>query len=408
MPSIYDVLMERGFVRQVTHEDSLRELLEKEQVTFYIGFDPTADSLHVGSVLPLMAMAHLQRAGHRAIALLGGGTAMIGDPSGKTEMRRMLAREAIAANAERFKEQIGRYLVLDGERGLMLDNSEWLLPLNYIGFLREIGVHFSVNRMLEAECFRMRMERGLSFIEFNYMLLQAYDFLVLYRRHGCRLQMGGDDQWSNILAGADLIRRVEGVEAYGLTFPLLTTSSGRKMGKTEAGAVWLDPAKTSPYEFYQYWRNTEDADVMRFLALYTFLPMEEVRRLGSLRDRAINEAKKVLAYEVTRLAHGEEAAAAAQAAAEALFEGTGEGIGIPTTTIPAAEAKGGLSILDLLVRTGLAPTRSEARRLVDQGGVSVDDEKVESATAVLPPERLAGEGVLLRKGKKVFHRVKLG
>ncbi|MGQ9780237.1 MAG: tyrosine--tRNA ligase [Bacillota bacterium] len=408
MPSVYDVLVERGFVRQVTHEDALRELLEKEQVTFYIGFDPTADSLHVGSVLPLMAMAHLQRAGHRAIALLGGGTAMIGDPSGKTEMRKMLTRETIAANAERFKEQIGRYLVLDGERGLLLDNSEWLLPLNYIGFLREIGVHFSVNRMLEAECFRMRMERGLSFIEFNYMLLQAYDFLVLYRRHGCRLQMGGDDQWSNILAGTDLIRRMEGAEAFGLTFPLLTTSSGRKMGKTEAGAVWLDPAKTSPYEFYQYWRNTEDADVMRFLALYTFLPMEEVRRLGSLRDRAINEAKKVLAFEATKLAHGEEAAARAQAAAEALFEGAGDGEGIPTTVLRPEEVGEAISILDLLVRTGLAPTRSEARRLIDQGGVTVNGEKVESIAFLLPPKKLQGEGVIIRKGKKGFHRVRIG
>ncbi|NLG84080.1 MAG: tyrosine--tRNA ligase [Firmicutes bacterium] len=408
MPSVYDVLLERGFVRQVTHEEALRELLEKEQVTFYIGFDPTADSLHVGHVLPLMAMAHLQRAGHRAIALLGAGTAMIGDPTGRTEMRRMLTREAIAANAERFKEQIGRYLALDGERGLLLDNSEWLLPLNYIGFLREIGVHFSVNRMLEAECFRTRMERGLSFIEFNYMLLQAYDFLVLHRRYGCRLQMGGDDQWSNILAGADLIRRVEGAEAFGLTFPLLTTSSGRKMGKTEAGAVWLDPAKTSPYEFYQYWRNTEDADVMRFLALYTFLPMEEVRRLGSLRDRAINEAKKVLAFEVTKLAHGEEAAARAQAAAEALFEGAGDGEGVPTSVLRPEEVGEAISILDLLVRTGLAPTRSEARRLIDQGGVAVGGEKVESITAVLPPEKLQGEGVILRKGKKGFHRVRIG
>ena len=408
MSSVYDVLVERGFVRQVTHEEALRELLGREQVTFYIGFDPTADSLHVGSVLPLMAMAHLQRAGHRAIALLGGGTAMIGDPTGKTEMRKMLTQETIAANAERFKEQIGRYLVLDGERGILLNNAEWLLPLNYIGFLREIGVHFSVNRMLEAECFRTRMERGLTFIEFNYMLLQAYDFLVLYRRYGCRLQMGGDDQWSNILAGTDLIRRVEGAEAFGLTFPLLTTSSGRKMGKTEAGAVWLDPAKTPPYEFYQYWRNTEDADVERFLALYTFLPMEEVRRLGARRDKEINEAKKILAFEVTRLAHGEEAARRAQAAAEALFEGAGDKEAVPTTVLDPAEVGEAVAVLDLLVRTRLAPSRSEARRLIDQGGVAVDGEKVENITVTVPAEKLQGDGVIIQKGKKTFHRVKIG
>ena len=282
MSNAFDVLKERGFIQQTTHEEPLRVLLGKERVTYYVGFDPTADSLHVGSVLPLMAMAHMQQAGHKPIVLLGGGTAMIGDPSGKTEMRQMLTMETITANAERFKVQIGRYLDLGTGRGMMLNNADWLLQLNYISFLREIGSQFSVNRMLTAECFKSRLEHGLSFIEFNYMLLQSYDYLELYRKYGCRLQMGGDDQWSNILYGADLVRRLESAEAYGLTFPLLTTSSGRKMGKTEAGAVWLDQDKTSPFDFYQYWRNTDDADVARFLALYTFLPTEEVRKLGAL------------------------------------------------------------------------------------------------------------------------------
>lgn len=405
MANAFDILKERGFIQQTTHEELLRELLGRERVTFYIGFDPTADSLHAGSVLPIMAMAHLQRAGHRPIALLGGGTTMIGDPSGRTEMRQMLTQEAIQVNAERFREQIGRYLDFSDGRALMLNNADWLLPLNYIEFLREIGSQFSVNRMLTAECFKTRMEKGLSFIEFNYMLLQSYDFLHLYRHFGCGLQCGGDDQWSNIISGADLIRRIEGGEAFGLTFPLLTASSGRKMGKTEAGAVWLDAAKTGPYEFYQYWRNTEDADVARFLALYTFLPMDEVRRLGALRDREINEAKKALAYEATCLAHGPEAAGKVRAAAEAAFGGGGDGTAIPTTVVSQAEVVAGLPLLDLLVRTGLAVSKGEARRLVDQGGIAIGDEKIAQATLVLGPESFAGQGLMLRKGRKVFHRV---
>ncbi|MGE5598034.1 MAG: tyrosine--tRNA ligase, partial [Bacteroidota bacterium] len=385
MSDVYEILQERGFIQQTTHAEPLRELLRREQVTFYVGFDPTADSLHVGSVLPIMAMAHLQRAGHRPIVLLGGGTAMIGDPSGKTELRQMLSRETIEANAGRFQEQIGRYLDFGDGRALLLNNAQWLLPLNYIDFLREIGSQFSVNRMLTAECFKSRLERGLSFIEFNYMLLQSYDFLTLYRRYGCRLQCGGDDQWSNIIAGADLVRRLEGAETYGLTFPLLTTSSGRKMGKTETGAVWLDAAKTGPYDFYQYWRNTEDADVARFLALYTFLPLDEIKRLGALRDREINEAKKVLAFEVTRLAHGEAAALAAQAAAEAAFGGSGDVEAIPSTALTPAEVTAGLTLADLLVRTGLAASKGEARRLVDQGGIALNGRTAASALQTITP-----------------------
>ena len=407
MSNAFDVLKERGFIQQTTHEEPLRELLGKERVTYYVGFDPTADSLHVGSVLPLMAMAHMQQAGHKPIVLLGGGTAMIGDPSGKTEMRQMLTTETITANAERFKAQIGRYLDLGTGRGMMLNNADWLLQLNYISFLREIGSQFSVNRMLTAECFKSRLEHGLSFIEFNYMLLQSYDYLELYRKYGCRLQMGGDDQWSNILYGADLVRRLESAEAYGLTFPLLTTSSGRKMGKTEAGAVWLDQDKTSPFDFYQYWRNTNDADVARFLALYTFLSTEEVRKLGALQGSELNEAKKVLAFEVTRITHGEEAATQTQAATAAAFGVGGDGAAIPTTTISPAEVVAGIPLLDLLIRTGLAASKGEGRRLVDQGGLSIDGETVTDAMTVIKQEQLEGEGLMLRKGKKVFHRVRI-
>ncbi len=404
--SVFETLKERGFIQQTTHQEPLFELLEKERVTFYIGFDPTADSLHVGSLLPIMAMAHMQRAGHRPIAILGGGTAMIGDPSGKTEMRRMMTQEIIAHNASCFKGQLSRYLDFSEGKALMVNNGDWLLELNYIEFLREIGSQFSVNRMLTAECFKTRMEKGLSFIEFNYMLLQSYDFLVLYRKYGCRLQMGGDDQWSNILSGADLIRRLEGKEAYGITFPLLTTSSGRKMGKTEAGAIWLDPAKTTPYEFYQYWRNCDDRDVERFLALYTFLPMDEVRRLGSLADREINDAKQILAFEVTKLAHGEAEALKAQQAASALFGGAGDEQAVPQVEISRTEFGPGLGILDLLVKAGLAESKSEARRLVQQGGISLNDEKVTDFNRLVTGADLRDDKLLLKKGKKQFQTVK--
>lgn len=406
MSNVLDVLKERGFIQQVTHEEALKELLAREKVTAYVGFDPTAESLHVGSMVPIMALAHLQRAGHRPIAIVGGGTTMIGDPSGKTELRQMLSRETIIHNTKGIREQLSRFLDFSEERALLLDNADWLLPLNYVEFLRDIGSQFSVNRMLTAECFKSRMERGLSFIEFNYMLLQSYDFLMLYRNYGCKLQMGGDDQWSNILAGADLIRRLDRGEAYGMTFPLIVTASGGKMGKTEAGAVWLDAGKTSPFEFYQYWRNTDDADVERFLALYTFLPMDEVRRLGGLRDREINEAKKALAFEVTRLAHGEAEALKARDAAEALFGGGGDDAAIPTAEIPAAELEAGLPVLDLLVRTGLAASKGEGRRLIDQGGLTLNGERVSDVSRVIGSGDLQEGRIVLRKGKKIFHHVR--
>lgn len=405
--SVLNTLQERGFIQQTTHQEPLYELLEREKVTFYIGFDPTADSLHVGSLLPIMAMAHMQRAGHRPIAILGEGTAMIGDPSGKTDMRQMLTREKIAYNASCFKGQLARVLDFSEGKALLISNGEWLHQLNYIEFLRDIGKFFSVNRMLTAECFKSRMEKGLSFIEFNYMLLQSYDFLVLYQKYGCKLQMGGDDQWSNIIAGADLVRRVEGGEAYGITFPLLTTSSGRKMGKTEAGAVWLDPDKTSPYDFYQYWRNTDDRDVERFLALYTFLPMEEVRRLGRLQDREINTAKAILAYEVTKLIHGAAAADQAQMAAQSLFGGAGDETAIPVMEIAQSELCTGVGILELLVTAALAPSKSEARRLVTQGGVTVNDQKVTDFNRMLGPDDVVDQKITVKKGKKQFQIFKV-
>jgi len=403
--NVYDILKERGYIAQVTHEEEVRELLGREPVTFYIGFDPTADSLHVGHYIQIMVMAHMQRAGHRPIALIGGGTAMIGDPSGRTDMREMMTREIIAKNAQAFKKQMSRFLDFSDGKALMENNADWLLDLNYVQFLREIGVHFSVNRMLAAECFKARLERGLSFLEFNYMLMQAYDFLELYRRHGCRIQMGGDDQWSNILAGVDLIRRVEGAEAYGITFTLLTTSDGQKMGKTRAGAVWLDPNKTSPYDFYQYWRNVDDADVKKCLALLTFLPMDEVNRLGNLPGEQINEAKKVLAYELTKNVHGEEEAIKAQKAAEALFGGGGDLDTVPTTEITADEFRENSNILDLLHSIGFISSKGEGRRLITQGGLYVNDERVESIEHQLTREDLRNGSLLVRRGKKTYHRI---
>ena len=402
--TVYDVLEERGFIAQVTHEQEVRDLLAKEKITFYIGFDPTADSLHVGHFLGMMVMAHMQRAGHRPICLIGGGTAMVGDPSGKTDMRKMMTREEIDANGERFKGQMRRFIDFAEGRALMLNNADWLLGLNYVEFLREIGVHFSVNRMLTAECFKNRLDRGLSFLEFNYMLMQSYDFLELYRRTGCVMQMGGDDQWSNIIQGVDLIRRKESKPAYGLTFTLLTTSDGRKMGKTEKGALWLDPAKTSPYDFYQYWRNVDDADVARCLALLTFLPMDEVRRLGALRDQEINIAKKALAYEVTKLIHGEEEADKARQAAEALFGGSGDLDNVPTTVMTRADIVG-KRLIDILPATGMAASLGEGRRLIAGGGLYLDEAKVEDQNLVLGPEAVAGGSLMLRKGKKTYHRI---
>jgi tyrosyl-tRNA synthetase len=403
----FDVLKERGFIQQTTHEEEIRELLGKEPVTFYIGFDPTADSLTIGHFVTVMAMAHMQRAGHRPIALIGGGTAMVGDPTGKTDMRKMLTREDIAHNSQCFKKQFSKFIHFEEDKAIMEDNANWLLSLNYVDFLRKIGIHFSVNRMLTAECFKSRMEKGLSFLEFNYMLMQGYDFLELYRRYGCRIQLGGDDQWSNILAGADLIRRVEGASAYGMTFALLTTSEGKKMGKTESGAIWLDPEKTTPYDFYQYWRNIGDADVEKCLCLMTFLPMEEVRRLGSLPGEKINEAKKVLAFEITKIIHGEEEAAKAQTAAEALFGGGGDSESIPTTEITAEQLAPGINILDALVLTGLAPSKGEARRLVNQGGVTVNNQKVESMDVLITHKDFEEGKAVIKKGKKSYHRLKL-
>lgn len=401
--SVFDVLKERGFIQQLTHEDEIKELLEKEKITFYIGFDPTADSLHVGHFLGMMVMAHMQRAGHRPVCLLGGGTAMVGDPSGKSDMRRMMTPEEINSNAECFKKQMARFIDFNDGKALMLNNAEWLMKLNYVEVLREIGVHFSVNRMLTAECFKQRLERGLSFLEFNYMLMQAYDFLELFRRHNCIMQCGGDDQWSNILAGADLIRRKEGKPAFGMTFTLLTTSDGRKMGKTEKGALWLDPVKTSPYDFYQYWRNVDDADVEKCLALLTFLPMDEVKRLGSLRDKEINTAKKTLAFEVTKLVHGEEEAAKAQQAAEALFGGAGALDNAPTVAISPSMVE--TKLLDVLSSTGIVASKSEARRLISQGGLYLGDVKVTDQDMLLSAGLFENNSLLVRKGKKNYHRL---
>jgi tyrosyl-tRNA synthetase len=409
MSNVFDTLLERGFVAQTTHPDEIKEMLFKEKVVFYIGFDATADSLHVGHFLQVMAMAHLQRAGHIPIALIGGGTTMVGDPSGKTDMRKMLTIEDIRKNAAVFREQLSKFIDFSNGKAFMVDNAEWLLKLNYVDFLRDIGVHFSVNRMLSAECFKSRMDRGLSFLEFNYMIMQAYDFLELYRKFDCKLQLGGDDQWSNILAGADLIRKVESKPAYGMTFTLLTTSQGKKMGKTESGTVWLDAQKTSPYDFYQYWRNVEDADVSRCLALLTFLPMSEVNRLGNLQGERINEAKKVLAYEVTKLVHGQSEAEMSQKASEALFEGIGDlGEKIPTTELSDSDFAKNSNILDILMLTGLISSKGEGRRLIDQKGIYVNEQAIESIEYSLSEKDFKDASIIIRKGKKLYHRVKLG
>ncbi len=402
--NVFDTLKERGFVKQTTHE-GLKEMLGREQVKFYVGFDATADSLHVGHFVQLMAMAHMQRAGHVPIVLIGGGTTMIGDPSGKSDMRKMMTREVIAHNADRFRQQIGKFLDFSEDKALMVDNADWLLDLNYVEFLREIGTCFSVNSMLGARCYKERLEKGLTFFEFNYMLMQAYDFLVLNRKYGCTLEMGGDDQWSNILAGADLIRRKEQKEAYGLTITLLLKSDGKKMGKTESGAVWLDPEKTSPYEFYQYWRNVADADVRTCLSLLTFLPMEEVERLSALKDSAINDAKKILAFEITKQVHGEEAAREAQRAAEALFGGAAEGGSIPVTELLEEQWKAAPQLLDIMVVCGLTKSRGEGRRLITQGGVLLNGEKVSDEFRTLTEEDIQDGEAMIKKGKKVFHKV---
>ena len=393
MKNVMDTLRERGFIKQTVYEEELYELLGKESVPFYIGFDPTADSLHVGHFMQLIAMRHMQQAGHKPIILIGGGTAMVGDPSGRTDMRSMMTKETIEYHVECFKKQMSKFISFEGENGaIIVNNADWLLNLNYVDFLRDIGLHFSVNKMLTAECFKSRMERGLSFLEFNYMLMQAYDFLVLHQKYGCSLELGGDDQWSNILAGADLIRRKERKPAFAMTFTLLTTSEGKKMGKTQKGAVWLDENKTSPYEFYQYWRNTADDDVEKVFCLLTFVPLEEVKALCAHRDERMNVAKERLAYELTKMVHGEEAANLAQSQARAAFGGEGE---MPEKEIPAEID----TLVGVLVATNLCKSNGEARRLIEQGGVSVGDEKGTLDT-VLPPSEF-----ILHKGKKVHIKV---
>jgi tyrosyl-tRNA synthetase len=403
--NVFDELEERGFVDQATDPDAVRVLLE-EPSTCYIGFDPTARSLHLGSLVCIMALAHMQRAGHRPVALVGGGTGLVGDPSGKTEMRRIMSREEIDENAGCIRDQLARFLDFNEDRAIMANNADWLAELNYIDFLRDIGRHFSVNRMLSAESYRLRLQTGLSFIEFNYMLLQSYDFLHLYRTIGCRLQMGGSDQWGNIVAGADLIRRVEGVSAYGITFPLITTASGIKMGKTHAGAVWLDPELTSPYDYYQYWINQDDADVGRFLALFTFLPMDEVRRLSALEGAELRSAKEVLAFEATRICHGEKAAEQAREASRQLFGGGGRrASAAPTFEIPREEMEQGLPAYILFELAGLCKTRGDARRLIAQGGGYVNDERIDAFDRTIDARALNGGSLLLRAGKKRYVRV---
>ncbi len=406
-PNVFDTLTERGFVAQTADAAATRDLLEKQKIAFYIGFDPTASSLHCGSLVPIMAMAHLQRAGHKPLGLVGGGTAMVGDPSGKTEMRQMLSLEEIQANGASLLTQLQRYLTLDGKAGLSANNADWLLALKYIEFLRDIGRYFRVNEMVRAEAYRARLEReeGLSFIEFNYQLLQAYDYLQLFEQHQCVLQMGGDDQWSNILAGIDLIRRKHARQAHCITFPLLTTARGEKMGKTAHGAIWLDAARTSTYDFYQYWINTDDRDVKRFLALFTFLSMDEVTRLGCASGADLNASKEVLAFEATSLCHGAAAAHEARAAARAAFGDGGDLRAVPSTTVERARLGAGIGVLDLFVECGLTASKGEARRLVQQGGAYVNDAVVTEDARKVDAADVRDGAIMLRAGKKKHHRV---
>lgn len=409
MESGFDLLVERGFVYQSSNDQALRAALARP-LTLYSGYDPTATSLTVGHLVPIMMMAHLQRAGHRTLALVGGGTTMVGDPTGKAEARVMMTLEQIAVNQEAIKLQLARYLDFTEGRAIMLNNADWLLKLGYIDFLREIGRHFSVNQMLQHETYRNRLEgSGLSFIELNYVLLQAYDFLHLYREYGCTLQVGGSDQWFNILAGSELIRRADGGEAFALVCPLITTASGAKMGKTEAGAVWLSPERTTPYAFYQFWVNTEDADVGRFLRYFTFLPEDEIKRLAALEGAEMRTAKEILAFTVTSIVHGEAAATEAQQAARALFGGDGGSLEhVPTTTVPADRLAEGIEIVELLVLGSLAPSRGAARRLIGQGGVSLGEQRIDAPDLRITVDELGGDGVLVRAGKKRFHRFIVG
>ena len=404
MSNVFDVLEERGFIEQITHEKEVKELFSKESVPFYIGFDPTADSLHVGHFISLMVASYMQKYGHKPIILIGGGTAVIGDPSGKTDMRKMLSKEEINHNVENFKKQISKFLSFEGENAaIIVNNADWLLDLNYIEFMRNIGVHFSINKMLAAECYKQRLEKGLTFFELGYMLMQSYDFLYLYEHYGCKLQLGGNDQWSNIIGGVELIRKIGKDDSFGLTFKLLTTKEGKKMGKTEKGALWLDASKTSPYEFYQYWRNIDDADVKKVLSLLTFLPMDEVNRLSSLEGSEINEAKKVAAYEITKIIHGKEEAKKACEAANNLFNGSGVSDNMPTTKIDSND----ISLLDVLVKINFAPSKSQAKILISQGGISINDEKIDDINYVLSEKDFKDGFLIIRKGKKNYHKIEM-
>ncbi|HIY21401.1 MAG TPA: tyrosine--tRNA ligase [Candidatus Flavonifractor merdigallinarum] len=407
--TLYDELKARGLVAQVTDEEEIKELINNGKATFYIGFDPTADSLHVGHFMALMLMRRMQKAGNRPIALIGGGTGMVGDPSGRTDMRSMMTVETIQHNCDCFKKQMSKFIDFSDGKALMLNNADWLLKLNYVELLREVGACFSVNNMLRAECYKQRMEKGLSFLEFNYMIMQSYDFYHMFQTVGCNLQCGGDDQWSNMLGGTELIRRKLGKDAYALTITLLLTSEGKKMGKTQAGAVWLDPEKTSPYDFYQYWRNVDDADVLKCLRMLTELPLEQIDEMDHWEGAQLNTAKEILAFELTKLVHSEEEATKARDAARALFSTGGDKSNMPSTTLTAEDlTDGAIGILDLMLKCGLVPSKKEARRLIEQGGVSLDGEKVTSVDQTVAAVALSGEGVTIKKGKKVFHRALLG
>ena len=405
--TVWEELKARGLIAQVTDEDEIKEMVNNGKATFYIGFDPTADSLHVGHFMALCLMKRLQMAGNRPIALLGGGTGMIGDPSGRTDMRQMLTKETIQHNIDCFKQQMSRFIDFSDGKALMVNNAEWLMNLNYVELLREVGAHFSVNRMLTAECYKQRMERGLSFLEFNYMIMQSYDFYMLYQKYGCNMQFGGDDQWSNMLGGTELIRRKLGKDAYAMTITLLLNSEGKKMGKTQSGAVWLDPNKTSPFDFYQYWRNVDDADVIKCMKLLTFLPLEEIQEMEKWEGSQLNKAKEILAFQLTELVHGTEEAKKAEAGAKALFAGGADTEHMPTTELAAEDfdEEGNIDLISLLVKSALVTTRSEGRRAIEQGGVSVDGEKVTDIRHVLSKDALTGDGIVLKRGKKKFNKV---
>ena len=405
---IYEELVARGLIAQVTNEEEIREMVNNGKATFYIGFDCTADSLHVGHFMALCLMKRLQMAGNKPIALIGDGTTLIGDPSGRTDMRQMLTEDAIKHNAECFKRQMEKFIDFSDGKALMLYNSEWLKPLNYIEMLREVGACFSVNNMLRAECYKQRMEKGLSFLEFNYMIMQSYDFYYMFQHYGCNMQFGGNDQWSNMLGGTELIRKKLGKDAHAMTITLLLNSEGKKMGKTASGAVWLDPNKTSPFEFFQYWRNVDDADVLKCIRMLTFLPLEEIDKMSTWEGSQLNEAKEILAYELTKLVHGEEEAEKAKAASKALFAGNGDTEHMPTTELTAGDVpEDSIGVLSLMVKCGLAASKGEARRLVQQGGVSVNDEKVAAIETTFGCEQFTGDGVVIKKGKKVFHKAVL-